>query len=186
MTSVLDGYHACVFAYGQTASGKTFTMDGGPGDAAGVVPRTVAALFGRADSLGSTRSVEIHVSMLEVYTEALRDLLAPPGAEQRLALRGGGEAGARVEGAQAVRCGAAADALALLQRGRAQRSVGATQANAESSRSHLAVCFAVRSRSLLGDGQSADSRLWLVDLAGSERLSKSGAEGQRLKEARGG
>lgn len=74
MISVLDGYNVCIFAYGQTGTGKTFTMEGTP-DNRGVNYRTLEELFKISKERSSTMKYEISVSMLEVYNEKIRDLL---------------------------------------------------------------------------------------------------------------
>ena len=75
MTSVLDGYNVCIFAYGQTGTGKTFTMEGTP-ENRGVNYRTVEELFRISEERGGIMRYELLVSMLEVYNEKIRDLLA--------------------------------------------------------------------------------------------------------------
>lgn len=77
VVSVLDGYNVCIFAYGQTGTGKTFTMEG-PADNRGVNYRTLEELFRIADDRNAQFNYEISVSVLEVYNEQIRDLLAPP------------------------------------------------------------------------------------------------------------
>lgn len=172
--AALKGHAACVFAFGQTASGKTHTMLGA-GSAtsstsaspeAGVLPRALAALFE-----GGTTTVKI--SMLEVYNDAVRDLLAPGGAPARLAIRhasGSGRAAAATE----VAARTVADAAAAVARGAAARRSAPTAANAASSRSHLLVGLAL---------PASGGRLWLVDLAGSERATTASASAATLPPA---
>lgn len=74
MTSVLDGYNVCIFAYGQTGTGKTFTMEGTPGNR-GVNYRTLEELFRVSKDRNGIMRYELFVSMLEVYNEKIRDLL---------------------------------------------------------------------------------------------------------------
>lgn len=93
-----------------------------------------------------------------------------------------GEGGVAVAGAREVRATCATEVFELVERGKAGRATFATNANAHSSRSHLLVGFLVRVCNALS-GEESSARLWLVDLAGSERLDKTGAEGDRLKEA---
>lgn len=73
--SVLDGFNVCIFAYGQTGTGKTFTMEGTE-DNRGVNYRTLEELFNMAEERKETFRYHISVSVLEVYNEQIRDLLA--------------------------------------------------------------------------------------------------------------
>lgn len=75
VVSVLDGYNVCIFAYGQTGTGKTFTMEG-PEQNRGVNYRTLEQLFKIAKERRETFIYDISVSVLEVYNEQIRDLLA--------------------------------------------------------------------------------------------------------------
>ena len=81
MTSVLDGFNVCIFAYGQTGTGKTFTMEGTPGNR-GVNYRTVEELFHISEERGGAMRYELFVSMLEVYNEKIRDLLVDNSNQQ--------------------------------------------------------------------------------------------------------
>lgn len=137
--SALDGYKVCIFAYGQTGSGKTFTMQGTADQVnAGIVPRSLRQVFDatqRAVAKGWTYTLE--ASFVEVYNEAIRDLLAPPGDQaQGLGVKHDEAFGTVV--AEAVRVPVASpehiDDLAHMAA--CQRSVGATDMNAVSSRSH--------------------------------------------------
>lgn len=74
VTSVLDGYNVCIFAYGQTGTGKTFTMEG-THENRGVNYRTLEELFRISNERSSVMKYELFVSMLEVYNEKIRDLL---------------------------------------------------------------------------------------------------------------
>lgn len=73
-TSVLDGYNVCIFAYGQTGTGKTFTMEGTEQNR-GVNYRTLEKLFKISQERSDTFHYDISVSVLEVYNEQIRDLL---------------------------------------------------------------------------------------------------------------
>merc|ERR1712086_399089 len=76
ISSVLDGYNVCIFAYGQTGSGKTYTMEG-PDDSPGISKRAVGDLFAQVDERTEDEDFEVELSMLEIYNEAIRDLLDP-------------------------------------------------------------------------------------------------------------
>lgn len=194
-TSVMDGYHASIIAYGQTGSGKTYTMDGTP-SAPGVNGRALAELFRiKAEKEdGGLETVEITLTMVEIYNETVKDLLAGSGEagdacataaskpceiRQRPESEGGG---VYLPTASVVAVGCAEDLEAAVCLGRANRSVGSTKANEHSSRSHSVVMVDVRVVSVT-TGLETRGRLSLVDLAGSERIAKTGASGATLKEA---
>jgi kinesin family protein C2/C3 len=190
---VLDGYEACVFAYGQTGAGKTHTMAGPASLSAdpemrGVSARALELLFEVAASRSAEWRYEVTVSMVEIYNETVRDLLAP-AEEPRLEVRlSGGGGGSGVPDAWRERVRSAAEAAAVMARGEAVRATGATALNAHSSRSHavLIVTVAAAPMNPSGgkDGPTASrATLHLVDLAGSERVGRSEAEGERLREA---
>lgn len=185
--SALDGYPVCIFAYGQTGSGKTYTMEG-PGGAdpttRGVIPRAVRHLFGGARELAHKGwQYRFSASFLEIYNEALRDLL---GGE-----RGGGELEIRrvssasdelhVPNLRCVPVASEEEVLGLLQTAAANRSVARTALNDRSSRSHCVFQLRIEGSNASRDLRCA-SVLSLVDLAGSERLDKSLASGKRLRE----
>ncbi len=183
VNSALDGFHCCIFAYGQTGSGKTHTMQGQPTDEQrGVYFRALSQLFeetvARADSCDFT----LTVSMVEIYNETVRDLLVAPGAaSSELDIRTGPQ-GNYLPGVVQEDVHCPDDVQALMDRGAANRSVGATNANEHSSRSHSLLMIDIAGKNKV-TGAAYNGRLVLVDLAGSERVSKSGATGQRMKEA---
>ncbi|OVA05594.1 Kinesin [Macleaya cordata] len=184
-TSVLDGYNVCVFAYGQTGTGKTFTMEGTE-EARGVNYRTLEELFRiMRDRQGQYR-YEISVSVLEVYNEQIRDLLVPgslPGVgAKRLEIRQVAEGIHHVPGLVEAHVSDMNEVWDVLQTGSNARAVGATNANEHSSRSHCIHCVMVKGENLI-NGECTRSKLWLVDLAGSERVAKTDVQGERLKEA---
>ncbi len=197
--SALDGYKACIFAYGQTGSGKTFTMDGPAGrdhslmdKNSGVTPRALHRIFETIHKQAQQRDwtwKKVEISMLEVYKEQLLDLLSPPGSEQTLEIKqlqaqGGkkGEVTMEIAGLTWEEVGTFESAMKLLAKGYSQRVTAATLMNSHSSRSHLLVYLGLQGFHP-ASGVSKSSRLCLVDLAGSERISRSGAEGNQLKEA---
>ncbi|XVF57438.1 hypothetical protein PTKIN_Ptkin06aG0205300 [Pterospermum kingtungense] len=183
VTSVLDGYNVCIFAYGQTGTGKTFTMEGTP-ENRGVNYRTLGELFRVSGERSGVMKYELFVSMMEVYNEKIRDLLGEnsnqptKGLEIKQAAEGTQEVPGLVE---ACVC-SAEEVWELLKSGSRVRSVGATSANELSSRSHCLLRVTVRGTNLI-NGQKTRSHLWLVDLAGSERVGKIEVEGERLKES---
>ncbi|URD87944.1 KISc [Musa troglodytarum] len=181
VTSVLDGYNVCIFAYGQTGTGKTFTMEGTEQNR-GVNYRTLKELFKIAEERNETYSYNISVSVLEVYNEQIRDLLATSPSTKKLEVRQAAEGFHHVPGIVEAKVENIKEAWDVLQAGSNARSVGSNNVNEHSSRSHCMLCIMVRAKNLM-DGVCTKSKLWLVDLAGSERLTKTDVQGERLKEA---
>ncbi|KAJ3682146.1 hypothetical protein LUZ60_014719 [Juncus effusus] len=179
VTSVLDGYNVCIFAYGQTGTGKTFTMEGTERNR-GVNYRTVEGLFRIAEERKETVKYDISVSVLEVYNETIRDLLDP--TPKKLEIRQAGEGAHHVPGLVEAKVENITQVWDVLRTGSNARAVGSNNVNEHSSRSHCMLSIMVRARNLM-TGFVTKSKLWLVDLAGSERLGKTDAQGERLKEA---
>ncbi|CAK8544663.1 unnamed protein product [Lathyrus sativus] len=181
--SVLDGFNVCIFAYGQTGTGKTFTMEGTP-DNRGVNYRTLEELFRISEERQGTIKYELLVSMLEVYNEKIKDLLAGNSSEttKKLEVKQAADGSQEVPGLVETRVYGADGVWEILRSGNRVRSVGSTSANELSSRSHCLVRVTVVGENLI-NGQRTKSHLWLVDLAGSERVGKTEAEGERLKES---
>ncbi|KAH7513257.1 hypothetical protein FEM48_Zijuj12G0178100 [Ziziphus jujuba var. spinosa] len=183
-TSVLDGYNVCIFAYGQTGTGKTFTMEGTE-ESRGVNFRTLEELFRIIQERQKQYQYSVSVSALEVYNEQIRDLLAsgtqPGVAAKRLGVRQVGEGVHHVPGLVEADVSNMNEVWEVLQTGSNARAVGSTNANEHSSRSHCIHCVMVKGENLL-TGECTRSKLWLVDLAGSERIAKSEVQGERLKE----
>ncbi|KAK3242190.1 hypothetical protein CYMTET_48102 [Cymbomonas tetramitiformis] len=195
----LRGFNSCCFAYGQTGSGKTHTMLGKLPEAGmslqsckdrGVLPRVFEHLFDRLqqmkevgahDESESTRVV-CKCSFLEIYNENLTDLLGSSSGP--LHIREDARRGVYVENLQEYTVENVDDTLRLLQQGSANRQVGETKMNCESSRSHsVFTCTIESTHTKNGIATKRYSRLNLVDLAGSERQKSSGAAGKQLKEA---
>ncbi|KAH9615389.1 hypothetical protein KSS87_022661 [Heliosperma pusillum] len=183
VTSVLDGYNVCIFAYGQTGTGKTFTMEGTTQNR-GVNYRTLKELFRIADQRSCTMRYELFVSMLEVYNERIRDLLVENSSEppKKLEIKQSPEGTQEVPGLVEARVYGTEEVWELLKTGSRVRSVGSTNANELSSRSHCLLRVVVKGENLV-NGQRTKSNLWLVDLAGSERVGRIEVEGERLKES---
>ncbi|KAK6154392.1 hypothetical protein DH2020_008640 [Rehmannia glutinosa] len=192
--SALDGYKVCIFAYGQTGSGKTYTMMGKPGptDQKGLIPRSLEQVFETRQILEAQGwKYEMQVSMLEIYNETIRDLLAPnrsifdasrvENSGKQYAIKHDGNGNTHVSDLTVMDVRSSKEVSYLLERAAQSRSVGKTQMNEQSSRSHFV--FTLR---IVGVNESTDQQvqgvLNLIDLAGSERLSKSGSTGDRLKE----
>eukprot|EP00605_Chrysophyceae_sp_TOSAG23-4_P000693 GSChrysophyteH1.ASY1.ANO1.777.1 assembled CDS len=164
--SVLDGYNVCIFAYGQTGSGKTFTMDG-TDDNPGITPRALRMLMNEArnstDSNESDWQYKLQLSVVEIYNEAILDLLV-----------NNNNVGANGEMADEIQ--------SILNTARKNRAVGAHDLNEHSSRSHCILTVYANGTNRT-DGRSSYAKMHLIDLAGSERVSKTDATGDRLKEA---
>ncbi|PIN12782.1 Kinesin (KAR3 subfamily) [Handroanthus impetiginosus] len=182
--SVLEGYNVCIFAYGQTGTGKTFTMEG-TNEARGVNYRTLEKLFDIIEERKNTFRYEVSVSVLEVYNEQIRDLLVsdsqPSSTAKRLEVKQVGEGGHHVPGLVEAHVNNVNEVWEVLRTGSNGRAVGSTNANEHSSRSHCMHCVMVKGENLL-NGECTRSKLWLVDLAGRERIAKTEVQGERLKE----
>ncbi|XP_074172645.1 kinesin-like protein KIFC2 isoform X9 [Rhinolophus sinicus] len=187
--SCLQGYSVCIFTYGQTGTGKTYSMEGPP-ENPGIAPRALQSLFREMRTGGQHR---VTLSMVEIYNEAVRDLLAP-GPPQRLAVRQGpaGQGGIQVAGLTYWDVPNLETLQQMLSLGRSNRATAATAMNQHSSRSHALVTLTLRAAST-PRGSGTAGTLHLVDLAGSERAWKAGAicraqgdpdDAQRLREAR--
>ncbi|KAK8536103.1 hypothetical protein V6N13_027532 [Hibiscus sabdariffa] len=183
VTSVLDGYNVCIFAYGQTGTGKTFTMEGTQ-ENRGVNYKTLEELFRVAGERGGVMKYELFVSMMEVYNEKIRDLLGENSNQptKRLDIKQAADGTQEVPGVVEASVHSTEEVWELLKSGNRVRSVGATNANEMSSRSHCLLRVTVRGTNMI-NGQKTRSHLWLVDLAGSERVGKIEVEGERLKES---
>ncbi|CAK9168033.1 unnamed protein product [Ilex paraguariensis] len=183
VTSVLDGYNVCIFAYGQTGTGKTFTMEGTP-EKRGVNYRTLEELFRMSNERSSILRYELFVSMLEVYNEKIRDLLVEDCSQpaKKLEIKQSAEGTQEVPGLVEAHVYGTDEVWELLKSGSQARSVGSTSANELSSRSHCLLRVTVMGENLM-NGQRTRSHLWLVDLAGSERVGRIEVEGERLKES---
>lgn len=180
ITSCMDGYNVCIFAYGQTGSGKTYTMSGPP-ENRGLNFRSLTLLFEQKDKRAKEFSDKIHVTLLEIYNESIRDLLAETVGDRKLMVKQG-EHGMYVPELTEVPVESIDEVIELMELGEVNRSSTATDMNEHSSRSHSMLSIYVESKNRL-TGNSSRGKLHLVDLAGSERISKSGATGQQLKEA---
>ncbi|RDA94409.1 hypothetical protein CP533_2227 [Ophiocordyceps camponoti-saundersi (nom. inval.)] len=183
-----DGYHTCIFAYGQTGAGKSYTMMGTPQDP-GLIPRTCEDLFDRIEAAhGESANVaySVRVSYLEVYNEHVRDLLVPPSATPHyLKMRESPVDGPYVKDLTEVTVRNLADIIRLVKAGDAARTTASTRLNDVSSRSHAV--FTIMLRQMHHDLDSDEttersSRIRLVDLAGSERAKATAATGVRLRE----
>ncbi|KAI2809410.1 Kinesin-like protein kif3b, partial [Blomia tropicalis] len=179
--SVLEGFNGTIFAYGQTGTGKTFTMEGDE-DNPGVIPRSFTHIFNHIGR-SSQKQFLVRSSYLEIYQENIRDLLATD-PNKKLVLRERPDAGVYVEDLSSFVCKNVTEIERVLSKGRNNRSVGATNMNEHSSRSHAIFMITIEHSEMDRNGieHIRVGKLNLVDLAGSERLTKSQTVGKRQKE----
>ncbi|CAG5986585.1 unnamed protein product [Menidia menidia] len=196
LDEVIMGYNCTVFAYGQTGTGKTFTMEGerSPDEQftweedplAGIIPRTLHQIFEKLSENGTEFSVK--VSLLEIYNEELFDLLSPAeDVSERLQLFDDprNKRGVVVKGLEEVTVHNKDEVYQILERGAAKRRTASTLMNAYSSRSHSVFSVTIHMKEITLDGEELVKigKLNLVDLAGSENIGRSGAVDKRAREA---
>jgi kinesin family protein 3/17 len=182
---VLNGFNGTVFAYGQTGSGKTFSMQGSKSspELRGIIPNAFDHIFSHI-SRTTQKKWLVRVSYLEIYNEEIKDLLGKD-TKKKLELKENPETGVYVKDLSSYVVKSVEEIDNLMTKGNKNRAVGATLMNAESSRSHSIFTITVECCDTGIDGKDHfyAGKLHLVDLAGSERQSKTGATGERLKEA---
>ncbi|CAL1575455.1 unnamed protein product [Knipowitschia caucasica] len=183
--SVLNGFNGTVFAYGQTGTGKTHTMQGDPMDPdhRGVIPNSFQHVFTQISRTQNQKYL-VRSSYLEIYQEEIRDLLRKDNS-RKLELKESSDYGVYVKDLSSVVTKNALEIEHVMRLGDQSRSVGFTNMNERSSRSHAIFLITVECSETGPDGEDhiRVGRLNMVDLAGSERQSKTGAKGRRLKEA---
>ncbi|XP_058739041.1 kinesin-like protein KIN-5C [Vicia villosa] len=200
---VLEGFNCTIFAYGQTGTGKTFTMEGeckrsksGPNGElppeAGVIPRAVKQIFDTLE--GQNAEYSVKVTFLELYNEEITDLLAPEELskvsleekqKKQLPLMEDGKGGVLVRGLEEEIVTCASEIYTLLERGSSKRRTAETLLNKQSSRSHSLFSITIHIKEATPEGEELIKcgKLNLVDLAGSENISRSGAREGRAREA---
>ena len=204
---VLKGFNGTIFAYGQTGTGKTYTMgilESVEDEHAGIIPRAIARIFNYVnnDLADTNTDVKITLSFLQLYRETIQDLLAPASStygdgkgsvtphksisEDNLVIREDPRRGFYVEGLQEFIVRDYREAEALINLGLENRTIAPTLMNATSSRSHTVLTLSIEQRGLnLGSRtKNVRSKLLMVDLAGSERVRRTISKGTRLNEAR--
>jgi hypothetical protein len=181
--SAIDGYNVCIFAYGQTGAGKSFTMLGEK-DNPGVQPRAVNEIFRIIDRDHDRYRFTARFYMLELYRGKFIDLLAEGSQQEgaKITAKRNAKGVVEVAGATIKHVTNAKELQGLIDLGTKHRHVSATQMNAQSSRSHLIMAVMVESENLKTKVATL-GKLSLVDLAGSESQKKTGATGDTLKEA---
>jgi kinesin family member 3B len=182
VNSVLDGYNGTIFAYGQTGSGKTHTMEGRPDPShlRGIIPNSFEHIFGHV-ATSTDQQFLVRASYLEIYNEEIRDLLSK-NPKNSLEIKENVDSGVYVKDLTMFVVKNVNEIDHVMQAGKKNRSVGATLMNQTSSRSHSIFTIVIECADTTGDHIRV-GKLNLVDLAGSERQSKTGATGDRLKEA---
>lgn len=183
--SVLQGFNGTIFAYGQTGTGKTYTMEGVRGDPEkrGVIPNSFDHIFTHI-SRSQNQQYLVRASYLEIYQEEIRDLLSKDQSK-RLELKERPDTGVYVKDLSSFVTKSVKEIEHVMNVGNQNRSVGATNMNEHSSRSHAIFVITIECSEVGLDGENhiRVGKLNLVDLAGSERQAKTGAQGERLKEA---
>lgn len=185
--SVLNGFNATIFAYGQTGTGKTYTMEGcrnatDGNDERGIIPKSFEQIFTHISRTTDKQHL-VRTSYLEIYQEEIRDLL-DKDPKKRYELKESKEIGIYVKGLRSFVCKSVKEIEHVMNVGNRNRTIGATDMNEHSSRSHAIFIITVEMSDLnSAKGQVRVGKLNLVDLAGSERQTKTGATGDRLKEA---
>ncbi|XP_011884305.1 PREDICTED: centromere-associated protein E isoform X10 [Cercocebus atys] len=182
--SAIQGYNGTIFAYGQTASGKTYTMMGSE-DHLGVTPRAIHDIFQKIKKFPD-REFLLRVSYMEIYNETITDLLCGTQKMKPLIIREDVNRNVYVADLTEEVVYTSEMALKWITKGEKNRHYGETKMNQRSSRSHTIFRMILESREK-GEPSNCEgsvkvSHLNLVDLAGSERAAQTGAEGVRLKE----
>nr|XP_046226860.1 kinesin-1 heavy chain-like isoform X2 [Scatophagus argus] len=180
---VLEGYNGTIFAYGQTSSGKTHTMEGKLSDPEmmGVIPRIVQDIFNYIYSMDQNLEFHIKVSYFEVYLDKIRDLLDV--TKTNLSVHEDKNRVPYVKGCTERFVCSPSEVMEAIEDGKNNRSVAVTNMNEHSSRSHSIFLINIKQENTQ-TGHKLTGKLYLVDLAGSEKVGKTGAEGTVLDEAK--
>ena len=198
--SVLKGFNGTIFAYGQTGTGKTYTMVGDfkDNENKGIIPRSFDYIFEQVKQ-DKEHKYNINVSFIQIYIEQIQDLLEPSKKEIRI--REDPEKGVFLEGVTWEKVTSTSDCSRIFTKGEQNRTTHATLMNAHSSRSHAIFIAQIEKSIVLSKEKIAElaketneqikaernmtkSFLYLVDLAGSERVKKTKAVDIRLEEAK--
>nr|CAD7568420.1 unnamed protein product [Timema californicum] len=183
VSDVLSGFNGTIFAYGQTSSGKTHTMEGVIGDIAkqGIIPRIVNDIFNHIYAMEENLEFHIKVSYFEIYMDKIRDLLDV--SKVNLSVHEDKNRVPFVKGATERFVSSPEEVFEVIEEGKANRHIAVTNMNEHSSRSHSVFLINVKQENLENQ-KKLSGKLYLVDLAGSEKVSKTGAEGTVLDEAK--
>ncbi|XP_026150612.1 kinesin heavy chain-like [Mastacembelus armatus] len=180
---VLGGYNGTIFAYGQTSSGKTHTMEGDLHDPhmMGIIPRIARDIFDHIYSMDENLEFHIKVSYFEIYLDKIRDLLDV--SKTNLAVHEDKNRVPFVKGCTERFVSSPEEVMDVIDEGKANRHVAVTNMNEHSSRSHSIFLISIKQENVETE-LKLSGKLYLVDLAGSEKVSKTGAEGAVLDEAK--
>ncbi|XP_036389002.1 kinesin heavy chain-like isoform X2 [Megalops cyprinoides] len=180
---VLGGYNGTIFAYGQTSSGKTHTMEGKLHDPQqmGIIPRIAEDIFNHIFAMDENLEFHIKVSYFEIYMEKIRDLLDV--TKTNLAVHEDKNRVPYVKGCTERFVSSPEEVMDVIDEGKSNRHVAVTNMNEHSSRSHSIFLINIKQEHVETE-QKLSGKLYLVDLAGSEKVSKTGAEGAVLDEAK--
>ncbi|KAM3584843.1 uncharacterized protein V6R79_000558 [Siganus canaliculatus] len=180
---VLGGYNGTIFAYGQTSSGKTHTMEGKLHDPQlmGIIPRIARDIFDHIYSMDENLEFHIKVSYFEIYLDKIRDLLDV--SKTNLAVHEDKNRVPYVKGCTERFVSSPEEVMDVIDEGKANRHVAVTNMNEHSSRSHSIFLINIKQENMETE-KKLSGKLYLVDLAGSEKVSKTGAEGAVLDEAK--
>ncbi|XP_076579560.1 kinesin heavy chain-like [Chaetodon auriga] len=180
---VLGGYNGTIFAYGQTSSGKTHTMEGKLHDTQlmGIIPRISHDIFDHIYSMDENLEFHIKVSYFEIYLDKIRDLLDV--SKTNLAVHEDKNRVPYVKGCTERFVSSPEEVMDVIDEGKANRHVAVTNMNEHSSRSHSIFLINIKQENVETE-KKLSGKLYLVDLAGSEKVSKTGAEGAVLDEAK--
>lgn len=186
LLNAVRGYHCCIFAYGQTGSGKSYSIFGyGPNK--GIVPIICDRMFDGTQLVkDDKRDFTVNISMLEIYNEKIQDLLIEPKSRPKYGLKvhENPKLGVFVKGLSKIPVNSYKEIEQVIETGNKNKTIGSTLMNATSSRSHTIIRVEVHQKEKgLIKTIERFSCINLVDLAGSEKISKTGATGDRLKEA---
>lgn len=181
--SVMAGFNGTIMAYGQTSAGKSHTMEGILNDAThqGVLPRCIHSLFDKIQDSAASLQFQVTISYCEIYCEKIRDLLNPQQTNMKVRENKGG--GFLIQDVTELSVMDRQDCFRIIELGKTNRATSPTLMNAESSRSHSIFSLVIEQRNS-DSGRYKKGKLFLVDLAGSEKVSKTGASGMRLEEAK--
>uniref|UniRef100_A0A672QZ81 Kinesin-like protein n=1 Tax=Sinocyclocheilus grahami TaxID=75366 RepID=A0A672QZ81_SINGR len=180
---VLGGYNGTIFAYGQTSSGKTHTMEGNLHDTQqmGIIPRIAEDIFNHIFSMDENLEFHIKVSYFEIYMEKIRDLLDV--TKTNLSVHEDKNRVPYVKGCTERFVSSPEEVMDVIDEGKSNRHVAVTNMNEHSSRSHSIFLINIKQEHVETE-QKLCGKLYLVDLAGSEKVSKTGAAGAVLDEAK--
>ncbi|RZC34227.1 pre-mRNA cleavage complex 2 protein Pcf11, partial [Asbolus verrucosus] len=190
ISSIMAGYNCTVFAYGQTGTGKTYTMIGGKIGTSeeasfGLIPRSAAHLFDELGRINSKIEHTVRVSFIEIYNEEVRDLLSDSTVQLKIFENPENKGSICLKGLKEATVFSLQEVYDWLNVGLIERQTASTIMNHQSSRSHSIFTLTVLTRQLTVDGDELikTGKLYLVDLAGSENVGRSGSIEIRAREA---